>query len=125
MQERARKSLIVGAAVFLLGCAYLALYRFAGFGIPCIFHLITGLNCPGCGVTRMMHSLVHLDFVSAFHHNAALLCLSPILFILFASRAYRYIRYGSVKTTRLEQISCWALVAILLLWGVVRNVIGM
>ena len=38
--------------------------------IPCYFHEITGLECTGCGITRAIYSLMHLDFVAAIKYNA-------------------------------------------------------
>lgn len=29
------------------------------FHMPCLFHLLTGLYCPGCGGTRAVISLMH------------------------------------------------------------------
>ena len=41
----------------------------------CPFNWLTGLNCPACGVTRMVHALLHGDVVAAFHFNAVMLVL--------------------------------------------------
>ena len=125
MRERVKKTLLIGAAVLLGGCAYAVFYIKTGVGIPCLFHLITGLNCPGCGVTRMLISIFRFDFTNAFQANAVLFCMHPFLLMLFAYWLYRYIRYGTYKTNRWIEIVCWSFVSILLAWGVVRNIIGM
>lgn len=44
---------------------------FDGF-YPCLIHEYTNLYCPGCGVTRMILSLVQLNFYQAFRYNALL-----------------------------------------------------
>ena len=49
MRDRIKKVCIVSAAVISGGCAYAAFYRITGIGIPCLFRLITGFKCPGCG----------------------------------------------------------------------------
>lgn len=36
----------------------------------CHFHQVTGLNCPGCGMTRATHALLHGDLAAALHQNA-------------------------------------------------------
>lgn len=36
----------------------------------CQFHRLTGLNCPGCGMTRALYALLHGDFSTALHDNA-------------------------------------------------------
>lgn len=41
----------------------------------CILKLITGIPCPGCGMTRACISILRFDFVQAFKYN-------PLVFIL-------------------------------------------
>ena len=36
----------------------------------CQFHRLTGLNCPGCGMTRALYALLHGNFSTALHDNA-------------------------------------------------------
>ncbi|MFF7455172.1 DUF2752 domain-containing protein [Kitasatospora sp. NPDC008115] len=43
----------------------------------CPFHKVTGLQCPGCGGTRMVYDLLHGDLAAAWHDNAALLLVLP------------------------------------------------
>ena len=50
--------------------------------IPCIFYEITGLYCPGCGMTRAVKALVRLDVYSSFRNNILLYTVFPIIFIL-------------------------------------------
>ncbi len=47
---------------------------------PCMFHLLTGYFCAGCGITRALHALVHGDLMAALRFNVlavGLLALSP------------------------------------------------
>lgn len=117
--------MIISAVTLAVGCAYAVLFIKTGFGIPCPFHLITGLNCPGCGVTRMAVSLLKLDFAAAFNENAGLFCLLPFILALFANYVYRYIRYGTRTLPKPAEICAWVIAGLLLVWGAVRNFIGM
>ena len=110
-----------GAVLLAVGCAYSILYLSTGIGIPCVFHEITGLDCPGCGVSRMLLALFRLDFAAAFAYNAVLLCMLPVLLALLAVHVIRYVRTGSRKMTRFETVLLWILIVILLLWGILRN----
>lgn len=66
--------LILAAAAPAAVVGVWLLYRFdpnvAGNPFPpCVFRLITGFYCPGCGLTRAMHALVHLDLLRAWRMN--------------------------------------------------------
>ncbi len=41
-----------------------------GFYPICLFHTLTGLNCPGCGATRAAYQLLHGHLLRALHDNA-------------------------------------------------------
>lgn len=56
----------------------------------CPFHVLTGWQCPGCGLQRAVHSLLHLDVAAAFHHNALFVSALPYVALLgLASRRRR------------------------------------
>ena len=124
MEARLKKVLVKGAVILSIGCAYSIWFSYTGIGIPCVFHLVTGLKCPGCGVSRMLLSLFRLDFSAAFEYNAVLLCILPVLLPLLMLPLIRYIRTGNGRMTRLEAGISRVLVAVLLIWGVVRNLPG-
>jgi len=41
-----------------------------GFYPVCLFHELTGLNCPGCGGTRSAYQLLHGHLMAALRDNA-------------------------------------------------------
>ena len=41
-----------------------------GFYPICLFHSLTGWNCPGCGATRAAYQLLHGHLLRALHDNA-------------------------------------------------------
>ena len=77
MTKKARlKKLLMN--IFLLGMAgllYGIFVSYTGLAIPCLFRKVTGLLCPGCGVTGMCVALLHLDWRGAFSCH-------PVLFVL-------------------------------------------
>ena len=124
MKERFKKFIIISAVTLAVGCAYALFVIKTGVGFPCPFHLLTGLNCPGCGATRMCLSLLKFDLASAFSANAGLLCMCPILLIMFVIWSVRYIRTGQKTFNKpWNALSCCMLI-LLLLWGAARNLIG-
>ena len=43
----------------------------------CPFKLITGLNCPGCGIQRAIHAMLHGKFTEAITYNYYLVYSGP------------------------------------------------
>ena len=120
MPEGIRKKVIT---VILAGAAlvaYLFFRRFTGLSVPCFFHVITGLKCPGCGVTRMLDALLRLDIKEARDANIFLFYTGP--FFAF-ELLYEFILPHKSRTfdkinNVLLVIYCIALV----IFGILRNV---
>lgn len=121
MRGRVRKLCFLCSGLLLAGCAYALVCSKIGVGLPCVFHLITGLQCPGCGVTRMCLSLLRGDFAAAWQYNAAILCLFPLGAVVAANVAVRYVRIGTLRPSRWANALLWCMIAVLLVFGVVRN----
>lgn len=71
----------------------------SGLFVPCPFHALTGLYCPGCGTTRALHQLVHGNLSRAFGYNPlAILSLPFLLYALisFTSQGFTGRRLPSV-----------------------------
>ena len=45
----------------------------------CLHKGILGFGCPGCGMTRAIHSFLHFNFKEAAHFNFAIFGLFPLL----------------------------------------------
>lgn len=118
---RLRRVLGGGAALLAAGLAYALWVRFTGLALPCPIRAVTGLLCPGCGVTRMCLALLRGDSGAAWEANPVLLILLPVLGLLAVRMTLRYVREGRLAGPRWENALCWALVALLIAWGVVRN----
>ncbi len=57
----------------------------AGHYPLCPTKALTGLDCPGCGGLRAVHSLAHGDLVGALDHNAlVVLLVLPVAVIAWA-----------------------------------------
>jgi hypothetical protein len=79
MTRQAKLALVMAATVgaalmlFLFDPARCAFYP------VCLFHRITGLDCPGCGATRALHALLHGHVRDAFALNPLLVAGLPVL----------------------------------------------
>lgn len=61
-----------------------------GFFPSCPFRFLTGLQCPGCGITRALHNLLHGHLATAFTLNPLFVIALP--FLVFA--LLRYTNYA-------------------------------
>lgn len=105
--------LVPGASVLLAAAATVYLFDPATtwFYPPCVFNMLTGLLCPGCGGTRALHALLHGDVAAAFAFN-------PLLFVAMGTAAFVTVRPMVLTRTWFA----WTCAVVLLSWGVVRNV---
>ena len=93
----------------------------AGFYPPCVWHVVTGTHCPGCGITRAFHDLLHGRVLEALDHNAVgllVLCASAAVLTRPLWIALRRDRWEPPVLPR--RTSTW-LVAGGLLWALLRN----
>ena len=77
-----KKILIIYGAIFGLGLLYAVLILNTPFRIPCLFQEVTGLQCPGCGTSRMALALMRLDIPAAFAYNPVAFFSFPIWFLI-------------------------------------------
>lgn len=112
--------LLIILSVFL---AYALFCNYTGFGIPCLFNLITGLKCPGCGITKMCLSLLRFDFKSAFNYNPAILILFPFFVLIFLRAMYVYIKNGDLNLGKAFDIIIYIIITVLIIFGIFRNIV--
>ena len=113
-----KKYLIVLGA----GILYFVFTSVTKIGIPCPFYYLTGLQCPGCGVSRMLMALLRFDFVSAFHYNPAVLLTAPIILFCILRSDVEYIQTGNRPQNQYRFV--WITVLVILLgFGIIRNIV--
>lgn len=66
------------SCIGVLFIAWLALYL---LDIGCVFRLMTGIPCPGCGMTRAWLAALRLDFAAAIAYHP-LFWVVPLAFVL-------------------------------------------
>ncbi|MEA3215945.1 MAG: hypothetical protein QOJ19_2101, partial [Acidimicrobiia bacterium] len=84
---------------------------------PCPFKTATGLDCPGCGLTRGLRQLSHGHPLSALDHNVLLAAIVPLT-------AWAWLAWAGAPIPRVPRLSgrdSWILVLGLAAFAVVRN----
>lgn len=86
---------------------------------PCMFHEITGLDCPGCGAQRALHQLLHGNLLAALHFNAMFVLSLPLAAWLAPRLLLRGLKGEPIN---LNSRWLWFYVAAWIAFGVLRNV---
>lgn len=109
--------------VFFLLKIYCILYYEYNLIIPCVFNKITGLFCPGCGVTRMIFSITKLDLYQAFRYNPLIFCMLPFIIFYGIDTSIKWIK-GTKNYLYLKiNNKAWIIILIItLLFGILRNI---
>lgn len=108
-----------------IGSAAFAVRHFnpvtAGFFPQCPLYQLTGVSCPGCGLTRGFHALFHGDVVGALGYNALLPVYAFILVYFLVSLFLIAARGQGLSFRVFPQRAMYGFLMLALVFGVVRN----
>ena len=88
-----------------------------------MFRLITGLKCPGCGISTLIKDLFVFDFKGAFSANPFIFCTTPLILIEIIYSIFR----RKINNQRIEKINnvCLIIYCVgIIIFGIVRNIAG-
>jgi hypothetical protein len=89
----------------------------------CLLKSMTGIDCPGCGGTRAVYSLLHGDVAGAADHNVLVFLVLPVLAYLVTR--FVLARFDvELPAVRMTRSLAWAMVAVTLVFSLVRNIPG-
>lgn len=130
MAEHLRKSrkmrialILCAGAAACAGAVYLYFHDPYDYPLPCIFYVLTGLYCPGCGAGRASYSILHGHFWDAFCYNPLMAVLLPLIGLYVAVRSADWMITGGNHIDR--RISVKFLIGVLVVifvYGVLRNI---
>jgi hypothetical protein len=89
---------------------------------PCPFKTMTGLDCPGCGITRSLHALLHGNVMRALDHNVLFVVALVVGIVWFAWRRIQSALGREVKPFRLSTGAAIALGLVVAGFWFVRNI---
>lgn len=112
----------------VLGVTWLAIHEWSPWGLTlplpkCPLHQITGLYCPGCGITRAALSLMHGDLWSALRYNPLAIISIPLLILTvleqYVKASWIPFKVRSLASSKFfSHIILWVIIG----YGVLRNV---
>lgn len=94
----------------------------AGFFPVCPLFELTGLACPGCGLTRGFHALFHGDVLTALDFNALLPVWAMIIAYVWVSLLFYALRGKGLPMWPTHPKFLWTFFIVLFTFGILRNI---
>lgn len=121
--DRRANLLLIPMAALAFGL-YLIFCETTGWTLACLFHLLTGLDCPGCGCQRAFHACLDGQWMEAWRYNLILpFAVAYIILLLILpflpGKAVKSF-YGHLTSPT----AGWLILSIILLWWIIRNAIA-
>lgn len=112
-----------GAGAMIAGSAAVWYFdpKTAGFYPTCPLFSLTGLACPGCGLTRGFHALFHGDVLTALDYNALLPFFAVLIGFALVSLVVFAMRGTRTRINLLHPNALWVFFIMMIMFGVLRN----
>lgn len=94
----------------------------SAFAPKCIFRLLTGYDCPACGIQRALHTAMNGDIATALRYNYFLLISIPYFLAVAITTFWKadlivkmgyYVQHPNVVR---------AILVLIIIWWIVRNI---
>ena len=93
------------------------------FKPACPWKVNFNIDCAGCGATRMIESIIKLDFYQAFRYNPLLFCLL-LIFAIYG--IYVLIcKIFNKKYYKIKNRDLWILLLLVIIFMILRNIPGL
>lgn len=113
------KKIILLVLIFII--YFILVFKFNIY-IPCLFHKITNLYCPGCGVTRMIVSLLKGNLYQAFRYNMLIFILTPFLMFFIFDYIISRKKQRDALYEKIPNSIWYILIIVLVIFGIIRNI---
>ncbi|MEN6357856.1 MAG: DUF2752 domain-containing protein [Armatimonadota bacterium] len=114
---RYRSSLaLLGAVVIGIVVLICCISKVSRWLPPCPFHLLTGLYCPGCGLTRAANEMAAGHIVAAIRLNVFMMVIIPLIGLT------TFIRIIAHQQVRMSNRAAWIVLASMMIFWAARNI---
>ncbi len=116
---------IASIPAILLGLCYLYVAKnMVPQGVSgCVFQLVLGLYCPGCGGTRAFWSLFQGDILRAIYYNPGGIYGAVFYVVYFVSQTLMRLTKGKCRALKMRPVYLYIMLGIILLNFAVRNIL--
>lgn len=116
-----RKKLIIFILLIVVLICYLLIGDYFHVFLFCPIKKFFGIYCPGCGVTRMLLSILKGDFYQAFRFNPLLFLGLPFFCFYYCYYLYCLFTARKNRFSSFEPNIWYFLIAVFIVYGVLRN----
>ncbi len=88
----------------------------------CVSYQLLGIHCPGCGMTRAVHSLLTGHVEQALAYNPLMVLVSPYLLLLAVRSGWLWLWGTEPKRSLFPAKYTWVVFAVFIAYWVLRNV---
>ena len=86
----------------------------------CPLRLLTGWNCPGCGIQRALHAMLHGHFAEAFSYNYFFMFSIPYAVLLVIATILKYFERGERFVRAVEHpLLARTYIVLFFIWGII------
>ena len=122
-----KKRLIIVIVSILIAISiavgYYIFFHTYHIGIACPIHELFHVDCPGCGLSRMIFSIMELNFYQAFRYNPLMFILFPFIIVFIIDALIAFIYNRETKVVGKIPIFVWVLLFVLAIgFGIIRNI---
>jgi len=120
-KERLNILLKINIVLIIIAISFITIEWIIGYRIQCPIHHFTNINCPGCGTTRLMESIIFdFNIYQAFRWNPFVFIFSPVVVIEYIRQNIYYLKYGRLTNNLDKELITFAI--LLIAFGVLRNI---
>ncbi len=112
----------IGAGVLALLFSWVTGIQIFKYLWPCVFHLLTGYYCPGCGGTRAVKALLSGKLFASFWYHPFVPYVAVLAGWFMISQTIERISGGRLKIgMHFREIYMWIAIAIIVINCLVKN----
>lgn len=117
-----KKIKILIFAILFLIVGFISMW-YLNISIPCVYYELTGIYCPGCGMTRAFLSLLKLDFYQALRYNAFSIIVAVLLALYIFGAIYGWL-FNKINfmEKKIPSLAWIIFIVALLVYGILRNI---
>ena len=116
--------IVVGVVIALATILYFFVNPEASVLMPkCPMKMLTGYDCPSCGVQRAIHAVLHGDFAKAISYNPFFVISVPYFLLVLYSTVFKNSFAVKLRGIVCHRYALYGYIVLFFLWWILRNIL--